>query len=709
MHAITERLTAFAPGAPGTVSVPGPYSGYSLHGPGGIQVVLPEQGTVLGRATLLSPTAVWAQSGRLPGSLPRERTLRVCLDSGGTTFGPFTGEARWSDAGSRGGALGIQLVDVTTEQGRQILSLLEDALRRGSAEPEASPLPVQEEISSAERIESILTAISAMSNKGVLRRPGRTVRVALERLDAERGLLHWRCLEPGADWGESPYELEVVGYNTAYRMRVVAPSAEGDSLVTPLPERLWRVRHRWHRRIAAPAGLRARFDHPVWKELGRREREVADLSFSGLGLRVEPEDLVFPGLFLPLEVETASGESFFLSGEVRHVSFAREDGRRLCGLEVRPRTERDAALWMRFVSQSLCPSTRTSETLLGPLWDLYADSGYFNLAGRSAEHFEALRRDFTQLGQRAAELPQLLCQTVWPSERGVEASLSSLKAYRHSWMLHQLGRRPGKPANAPQVPGQILRDIYQRTLEHAQGDPELRWMLTYCESTVPFVYRTHVRFAQRTQDSGQSLLMPVRMMDVECNEPSGLSTGDLDIGPASIGEKYLLAGEIARTRPACYVEALDFTRERLELWGVSRAWQASGLERERRILVARRQGLPLAALVLELGHPGANLFRLLDSARLFPLSPQGRHAYVALLDEARRWFASRGRSAFVYLCEDDGAYAKAARLHDDPSAQPCLWIISAAQVPDFLEHLNEQSVGRPRSNRHPDSHPHHEH
>jgi hypothetical protein len=707
MHAITERLTGLPAGAPGSVAVTGPYSGYSLHGPGGIQVVLPEQGMVLGRATLLSPTTVWAWSGNAQGVLSRERTLRVCLDAGGTALGPFTGEARWSDAASRGGALGIQLVDVTTEQGRQILSLLEDALRRGSAEPEASPLPVQEEISSAERIESILTAISAMSNRGVLRRPGRTVRVALERLDAERGLVHWRCAEPGADWGESPYELEVVGYNSAYRMRVVAPAAEGETLVTPLPERLWRVRHRWHRRIPAPSGLRARFDHPVWKELGRREREVVDLSFSGLGLRVEPDDLVFPGLFLTLELELAGGECVYLSGEVRHVSFAREDGRRTCGLEVRPRTERDALLWMRFVSQSLCPSTRTSESLLEPLWDLYDASGYFNLAGKAPEHFDTLRRDFIDLGRRAGELPQLFCQTVWPSERGVEASLSSMKAYRHSWLLHQLGRRPGKPANAPPVPGQILRDTYLRTLEHSQGDPEFRWMLAYAESTVPWMYRTHVRFAQRMQDSGQSLVMRLRMMDVECNEPSGLPTGDLDIGPASIGEKYLLAAEIARTRPACYVEALDFTRDRLELWGVSRAWQASGLERERRILVARRQGLPLAALVLELGHPGTNLFRLLDSARLFPLSPQGRHAYVALLDEARRWFALRGRSAFVYLCEDDGACAQAARLHDDPSAQPCLWIISAALVPEFLEHINEQSVGRPRSNPHAEA-PHHE-
>ena len=68
---------------------------------------------------------------------------------------------------------------------------------------------------------------------------------------------------------------------------------------------------------------------------------------------------------------------------------------------------------------------------------------------------------------------------------------------------------------------------------------------------------------------------------------------------------------------------------------------------------------------------------------------------MALLDEARGWFALRERTSFVYLCEDDGAYAKAARLHDDPSTQPILWIIPASQVPEFLEHVSEQSVGLP--------------
>ncbi|ATB31864.1 hypothetical protein [Melittangium boletus] len=669
-----------------------PFSGYSLQGAGAIQVNLPEWGGVLGPATLLSPAAVWARPGRQGGSLARERTLRVCLETEAGDIGPLKGEIHWN--GATGEALGIQLLGVSPHQGERILTLLDAEVRRGLAVPEASPLPVQEEITGGERLRAVLRKIAALGNQAVVRRPGQAVRMTLERLDEEGGRLYWRCAEPGAGWGGASAELEVVGYNSAYRMHLETRASEGGLWVTSLPERLWRVRHRWHRRVLAPEGTRARFEHPLWSELGWHSRDVVDVSYSGLSLRSGTGDLLFPGLFLPLEVETAHGERISLRCEVRHVSFSQADGRRLCGLEARPLTPRDSVLWMRFVSQTLSPSTRSGEAWLEPLWDLYAASGYFNLAGKSSHHFDALRRDFIDLSGRAAKLPHVFCQTVWPSERGVEASLSAVKPYQNTWMLHHLGRRPGKPVNAPPVPGQILRDIYQRTLEHAQVDPDFRWLISYAESTVPWVRRTHLAFAERAHEGGESLVMYLRLMDAECSEMSGEPVGDVEIGPASMGEKLLLAREIARTRPASYADSLDLTRERLELRGASRFWKEEGLRRERRILVARREGVAVAALVLELGPPATNLFRLMDCARLFPLLPEGKDAYVALLDEARRWFAFHGRTAFVYLCEDEGGYARRARLHDDPSTQPFLWIISASLAPEFLEHIQEQSVGR---------------
>lgn len=336
------------------------------------------------------------------------------------------------------------------------------------------------------------------------------------------------------------------------------------------------------------------------------------------------------------------------------------------------------------------PAIRTDGARVEELWQLFIDSGYFDLAGRSAAWFEARRASFTELGRRSASLPELLCQAVWTSERGVEATFSAMKPYRSMWVVHQLAKRRGGARFEP-VPGQMLRDLYACAVEHAMGDAGFRWLAAFIESTVPFIHRAHVGFIERT---GQGLLRPLRMLDVACDETSGHDTPGLEVGPATASERALLAREISRTRPASYIDALDLGPEALDLEEAARPWRSAGLERERHLLVARRETTPMAAAVLEIGPPGTNPFRLLDSTRLFPLSPGGREAYPALLDAARRWFASRGRDSFTFLSEEDGDL-EAARLHDEaPEAKPYLWVIPADLAPDFLQHIHEQTASR---------------
>ena len=358
-------------------------------------------------------------------------------------------------------------------------------------------------------------------------------------------------------------------------------------------------------------------------------------------------------------------------------------------LRVEPRV-RDAEPARERRAPARFPAIRTDGARVEELWQLFIDSGYFDLAGRSAAWFEARRASFVELGRRSASLPELMCQSVWTSERGVEATFSAMKPYRSMWLVHQLARRRGGARFEP-VPGQMLRDLYACTVEPAMGDTGFRWLAAFIESTVPFVHRAHVGFVERT---GRGLLRPLRMIDVACDALTGHATPGLDVGPATAGERALLAREISRTRPASYVEALDLGPEALDLEEAARPWRAAGLERERHVLVARRGTTPVAAAVLEVGPPGTNPFRLLDAARLFPLSTGGRTSYPALLDAARRWYAPRGRDSFVFLSEEEGDL-EAARLRDEaPEAKPYLWLIPADLAPDFLRHTHEQTASR---------------
>jgi len=685
--------------ATGTALAAGTYSGYSLHAhrpEQGINLILSQPGISSSRVTRLSPTAVWALAEPGTELPPRERPVQVLLDDNGRTIGPLRGEIFWSDPRHQNAPFGIQFVDVTLEQGRQILSVLDVAAREGRALPAVSPRPIEEALVDPERIRSILKAVCVMKHQGLLRQLGRTMRVSLEYFDVEASQLHWRLEEPDAHWGPAPHDIEVVGYNSAYRLRVPARQVRGNRLVTPIPRQLWRVRHRSQRRVPAPPGLHVHFHHPLWTELGARACDVLDVSFTGLSLRGAPDELVFPGLILrPLELRDAQGESVWLRGEVRYVGETSADGQRMLGLQVTPLSPEDETRWVRLVSHCLCPNTRGGEAWLEPLWELLADSGYFNLAGQDAERVESQRALFLDTSRRAAQVPQLFCQTVWPSERGVEGTLSSVRAYRHAWLIHQLAKRPGRPpGDVP--PGQILRDLHVRTMEHTQSDADFRWLLAYADANHPLLERLHLTYARAHEDTGEALVMPVRMRQVRCDEPSGQLENGFAWGPADAEERVRVAEEIARIRPAAYVDALDLTPERLELRGTAEAWRAAGMERERQVLVARHEGLAVAAVVVELAQEGTNLFGLLDTARLFPLAPGGEDTFVALLDAARAWYAARGRSSFTLVSEreEDDALLAGTRLHEVPGTRPCLWLLSARMLPEFLEYVSEATVGR---------------
>ncbi|RKH69126.1 PilZ domain-containing protein [Corallococcus aberystwythensis] len=562
---------------------------------------------------------------------------------------------------------------------------------RPSSEAPALEWEIRWDVTHPERIRIILATAAALGSPALLRQGDTASPLRLETLEPEGGVLHWSGLtvDPGAD----AWEVEVFGHGCVYRMLLSGESEEPGTWVTPLPRQVLRLRRRAHRRAPAPEDLRMRLPLPGW--LGR-ERQAVDMSASGLSLRMGAGERLPPGRVLqPIVLRTEGGEAMSLRGEVRHVS-GRADGELQCGLHVTPLTAGDAERWQAMVARALHPATRTDGTRVEEHWRLFIDSGYFNLAGRSVEDFEARRRSFFELGRGAGTMGAVLTEVVWPSERGVEATLSAMKPYRSVWMVHQLARRQDA-ARFERLKGQMLRDVYAHCVEHAQRDPEFRWLASYIESTVPFTLRSHVGFADRMAATGRTLLLPMRMIDVECGHPSGQAPSGLELGPATEAERRLLVERIALTRPACYAEALDLRMESLDLRDATRAWQAVGLERERHLLVAREGAKPVAVAVLESGPPGTNPFGLLDSARLFALSPRARQAYPALMDGARRWFAQRGRDGFTFLAEEAGD-VEAAGLHDAaPDMKPYLWLIPADLAPEFLEHIHEQTAPRPLS------------
>jgi hypothetical protein len=664
-------------------------SGYALarRGPGVLRLGGPGGKGLTGQVTRLSPALVWfsAEQPQAPGhhlELPS-----LYLEGEGTTLGPLRAQALWGMPRRGGIATALRLVGLSVEQGRRMLGWLQSQVDAGAAEPVASPLPVEEDITEPGRIRSLLAALHSDKARGRLRQLGRGGRVALESVEPEAGILWWNWEEPEGAWSEGAGELELVGYNSAYRLAMPQLLEQhGPRVATSLPTRLRRLRHRWHRRVAAPPGLRVRLQHPLWPELGSLEREVLNLGFGGLGLRISEEDLLFPGLRLqPLELIAEGGLRVRLRGEVRHVSTI--NGPRVCGLQVAPLNPQEEVAWWRLISQVLHPSTASGEPGPEPLWELLTRAHALPLAGRYTS-LPSLKGAFLESGRRAAQAPQVFCQGVWRSPQGVEASLCALKAWQHTWLLAPPVQRVQGPSG---LPGPARRELYLRALEHAQGDGDFRWAVALVEAEDPWLRPVHTRFTERYSGSGQVLLQPLRLMEVGCAEPLTTGREGCTVALATPGERLLLTEHLTRTKPACYLEALDLTLARLDMQGIALQWRRLGLERQRRILVARCQGEPVAAAVLESGPAGTHLLGPVEGVQLFAFTPWGRNTYTALLEEARQWFARAGRSSFLLLGEDEGWQPPAAApLY--PLGRVWQWVLPARLVPEFLEHVHETAL-----------------
>jgi hypothetical protein len=261
--------------------------------------------------------------------------------------------------------------------------------------------------------------------------------------------------------------------------------------------------------------------------------------------------------------------------------------------------------------------------------------------------------------------------------------------------VHQLAKRPGKAPGVAHV-RQILRDIYLRAFEYPQLDPAFSWAIAYIDGEVSWSM-AHLDFARPYISQELAAIQPFRLREGSTAETGIVlpAAGErFDVGLAATFEKAWLMDELARLYPRAFLDSMDLVPERVDLGDIARLWKESGMGRERVIFTARRAGVPVAAAIVETGETGTNLFRLLDCVRLYELGRGGQAAFVALLDEARRFYRGKGKSSFVYIQEHpDMEHVEQSQLNDLGPGN--YWAISAQILPEFLEHVYElTAIGR---------------
>lgn len=577
--------------------------------------------------------------------------------------------------------------------GRDVARFIDRLLERRLAFlPSLDPIE-RERIRAPARIHALLHTLFANRCGGRLQglagRPG-WIRISAGRIEPESATpLQWESEEL---WPSPPFRITIDGYTSLVQFEVARAAEVDGFLAVPVPDELLRERSRAQRRTRVEGDVVLCFSHPSWPEL-RVRRPVLDVSIDGLRIGCSTvKDLIYPGMVLPQATVIWNDRIVCaLAAEVRHVADDIDGEAQVAGLRLSFADEHDRLHYSEQVEALLYPNTRSDGTWSQQLWDLYRASGYLELSHKSEPEFVALKGSFTVASERLAR-SRLGSQVVWPSSRGLEASLSILQCYEHGSFIYQLARRQGRVPM--RFPGRaILRDVYQHAVEDMQRATDVRWLIAWVQKSARFSRLVHVDMPQRYADSGRTLLWPFRALEADAGTaPAPLPAG-LTVGQATPAERERFLAHVRATRAPHYVEAHDLSAETFEQPRVAARWAEVGFRRGRQLVAARFGAQPAAFALLEAADDGLHLFRLLDVMRFYPLEEGAEVTYPALLDEARRWYAARGKQRFVCFAEAaDTEPLRGAGLRDLGEADAVL--MPTSLLPELLEHVYEVTAPR---------------
>jgi hypothetical protein len=558
----------------------------------------------------------------------------------------------------------------------------------------------EESVPHAERIEDPVRVFKALAALFQHRAVGRlqhsrgTATVVAEALDEGAQMLTWRVEDAGA-LGGGPFLVELTGLNFTFHFHVPQGFARGDSLLTPMPSSLLRLRRRRLRRVDVVSHLGVSF------ALGETRATIAgnvrDISYEGLAFELPSAvDSLGPGTRLDrVRVFGDADRASSVAAHVRWVVPLVGGGSRY---GVRILAAAEPRRFIELVDEHIHADTRVGGAWAEYLWELYERCGYFNLSGKEPAAFERRRSAFVRVAQQLDDAPHLGFHVVWPRRdpRGATAALSALKIYDRTWLGFQMSKMKGDVEGAPGR--KILREIHLRTYETIQRDPDAAWIIAYPQVKRVWSAQVHLDLPARYVDRGEAEIVRFRALEITAAQPwtvDGPVFDPLEIGCATAAELSSLALELASLRSRIYLDALDLVPERMTLDANRRLWNRAELLRDRQVLVARRDGQVVAAAVLEVAAEGAHLFGLLDLVRLYAIERDGERHFPALLDAAKSWFRSHDKSRFVCFLEEGTILPEPIVAETEDLGEADMTILSAHRIPELLEHLYEVTAPRP--------------
>lgn len=469
---------------------------------------------------------------------------------------------------------------------------------------------------------------------------------------------------PGALFQEGELSFHYLLYGI-YHFFVAKTFRENGWLRLETPRKIYKAKRRRVLRVSCDGDLetRFRFFHPV---LGQEcVFPVRDLSIRGLAFDCDyVRHLLWKG-FLLRDCKIELGRETLNIGpvEVRSLALRGEDPHggglgKTCGVEFFDLPVHVEKRISEYIFQKSNPHiVQVAVEKIENLWQLFLRSGF--LYPGKADYLKRIKKEVDETWKKLLSGEADFFRQIAFLEGGQElGTASAVLAYEDCWLFQHLAAT-GHPVKL--IPKYVILGLAQFLMEHR----EIRYLITYFRKENSFPWKIYSGFLEvypleeQLKFTRHHFLTRDLERDMPEQAPLELPVrfgGEgVVVERAAEADHEIVENCLRREMHPLLIRSRSLQRNTLDLPGISAAYRARGLVRERFCLVARDRGELAAFALVEHASPGVNLSGLLNTFSVWSVRRDTRVQEVRrkLIEVVAQFYRSLGARTAICLTQEE--------------------------------------------------------
>ena len=494
------------------------------------------------------------------------------------------------------------------------------------------------------------------------------------------------------------YTFSFSGHNSINIFNSFILQSKNGKIHITIPLSIHQTGFRQSERISVGSGkMLLHFHHPRLPGV-KLTKSVIDISGFGLSFPFDPKnDLLFPGE--KIEKILLELPKFNIQANAIIRSIRTSKGLTSCGIEILGFPNRKhAEHWGEFVFHYSHPRLQLGQKrMVEDAWLSLSSSGYLDYI--NPKLYDYLKNKFIVSWQTQAVNTHLSRFFVYYDKTKKPIGTMAVNIlYPGTWLVHNMGIDKEKRKGKKNQKNIIARDIYKGIIFLLNHLNKTDYFVLYVESNKPWTINLYAEFLKNYANHDDfiydryhvfkctSLKETSKML--KCQKVNGIEVVEQTSELLEILQNYL-----KKELPKIEFEAFCYGESLITFKKFSKECDLYNYERHRIIYFALQNNIPKAALVVESGPDGMNLYSLFNRCWFFFLEPdaaEDKYIIVQLINQALLFYNKISQKEFMLLINTDkNRKSMFEKLGFDYKLDVMRWLSSCSILPAYLNYIEE--------------------